>query len=91
MNLFWMIVSKEYPEEDGALMPGLARKTGLAARIGEEVYYEVWPCEPPEHIDDAATLTRKSEDGVEELGRFRTGQEAAAAAQRHYNGIKESG
>ncbi|WP_376713464.1 hypothetical protein [Mycobacterium intracellulare] len=91
MDLFWMIVSKKYPEEDGALMPDLVCKIGLAARIGEETYYEVWPSEPPEHIDDGATLTIKSEGGFEELGRFSTGQEAAAAAQRHYNGIMEGG
>lgn len=82
-KLDWMPVGRTYDEADGALMPGLATKHGVIARIGDgQVFVEVWPSEPPEYIDDAVTLTLTVDDEVvEEVGRYPSFEEAAEAAQ----------
>ena len=86
MKLDWMPVSEPYDEADGALMPGRVAKHGVIARIGHrDVFFEIWPSEPPEHIEDRATLTL-TVDGVvvEEIGRFESGEAAVVAAQRYF-------
>jgi hypothetical protein len=51
-------------------MPGLALKRGVVARIGEgDMFLELWPSEPPEHLDDALTLTLTVDGGVVEVFR----------------------
>ncbi|MEB3065716.1 hypothetical protein [[Mycobacterium] zoologicum] len=86
MQLDWMLVSKSYDEADGALMPGRAVKHGIIARIGDgEVYLEIWPSEPPEHIEDRVTLTLTM-DGVvvEEIERLASYDAARAAAHKYF-------
>lgn len=85
MQLDWIPVSESYGEADGALMPGLAFKQGVIARISDgAIFLEVWPSEPPEHLGDVATLTV---DGVvvEEIGRFASYDESMAAAQTYFD------
>jgi hypothetical protein len=85
MQLMWMLISKQYTAADGALMPGLVTTYGLAAIAGDGVFFELWPSEPPEHIDDLVTLTLFSGSDVTELGRFATYDEAKAAAQEYFD------
>ena len=67
-------------------MPGLAAKHGIIARIGHgEVFLEVWPSEPPEHLDDCLTLTLRADRVVvEEIGRFASYDAAMAAAHEYF-------
>lgn len=87
MQIDWMPVSVSYDEADGALMPGLAAKHGIIGRLGHgEVFLEIWPSEPPEHIDDRVTLTLTVDGAiVEEIGRFSSHSEAMSAAQEYFD------
>jgi len=87
MQLDWMPVSKSYGEADGALMPGLAFTQGAIARVGHgEVFIEVWPSKPPEHLGDVVTLTL-TVDGVvvEEVGLFASYDAAMTAGQSYFD------
>jgi hypothetical protein len=85
VELDWMPVSESYSEANGAPMPGLAFKHGAVARIGDgDMFVELWPSEPPEHIDDALTLTLTVDGGVvEEIGRYAAFDSARDTAQRY--------
>lgn len=85
MELGWMPVSESYSETDGALLPGLAFKRGAVARIDDgDIFVELWPSEPPEHLDDVLTLTLTMDGGVvEEIGRYGAFDSARDAAQRY--------
>lgn len=85
-KLNWMLLNDPYTEEDGALMPGLAHRWGLATIVAEEQSYEVRPSMPPNHLDDLCTLTLYSGEHAEELGRFATVEEAKDAAELHHGG-----
>jgi hypothetical protein len=68
-------------------MPGLAFKQSVIARIGYgEVFVEVWPSKPPEHLGDVVTLTL-TVDGVvmEEVGRFASYDAAMRAGQSYFD------
>ena len=81
-----MLLSEEFTEEDGALMPGAPGTAtfGLGAYASDGKFYKIWPSMPPENVDDAVTLSVESGDDVEELGRFKTFDEAKAAAEHHH-------
>jgi hypothetical protein len=54
-ELDWMPLGEDYTPEDGALLPVTAFRPGAAAKVGEDKFYEIWPSEPPDHLDDHFT------------------------------------
>lgn len=74
-QLVWMLVTEQYNGPAGTSLI----VHGLAAIAGDGNFFEIWPSESPEHVDDFVTLMRTIDhEVVGEVGRFPSYDEAMA-------------